>query len=132
MRKNYVSRSGMHQINDRASLNIKTGTDGRINLRNNHDVAAIEYPKVARLIQFMRDLLHDREGFGNHSFGRRIFVRHFKQLQCQTEAFPIPRLGDVTALFEAQQHPKDFGYSAMQASSDLAFREARGVVCEEF
>src|SRR6202163_2432053 len=57
MRKNYVPSSGMHQINNRASLNIKTGTDGRINLRNNHDVAAIEYPKVARLIQFMRYLL---------------------------------------------------------------------------
>jgi hypothetical protein len=80
----------------------------------------------------MRDLLHDREGFCNHALGRRIFVRHFKQLQCQTEAFPIPRLGDVTALFEAQQHPKDFGYSTMQATSDLAFREARGVVGKEF
>jgi hypothetical protein len=77
-------------------------------------------------------LLHDREGFGNHPLGRRIFVRQLKQPQCQTEAFPIPRLGDVTALFEAQQHPKDFGYSAIQATGDLAFRESRGVVGKEF
>src|ERR1700730_5150625 len=42
MRKNYVPSSGMHQINNRASLNIKAGTDGRIHLRNNHDGAAIE------------------------------------------------------------------------------------------
>src|SRR5713226_10393934 len=132
MRKNYVPSSGVHKIDDRASLNIEAGTDGRIDLRNNHDVAAIEYPKVARLIKFVRSLLHDREGFGNHPLGRRIFVRQLKQPQCQTEAFPLPRLGDVTALFEAQQHPKDFGYSTMQATGDLAFRESRGAVGKEF
>ena len=102
MRKNYVPCSGVHKINDGAGLNIKAGTDGRIDLRNNHDVAAIEYAKVARLIQFMRNLLHDREGFGDHPLGRRIFVRQLKQPQCQTVSFPIPRLGDVTAFFEAQ------------------------------
>lgn len=132
MRKNYVPGSGVHKIDDRASLNIKAGTDGRIDLRNNHDVAAIEYAKVTRLIKLVRSLLHDREGFGNHPLGRRIFVRQLKQPQCQTEAFPIPRLGDVTALFEAQQHPKDFGYSTIQATGDLAFRESRGVVGKEF
>jgi hypothetical protein len=132
MRKNYVPSSGVHKIDDRASLNIEAGADGRIDLRNNHDVAAIEYAKVARLIKFMRSLLHDREGFGNHPLGRRIFVRQLKQSQCQTEAFSIPRLGDVTALLEAQQHPKDLGYSAMQATGDLAFRESRGVVSKEF
>src|ERR1700756_2770584 len=126
MGKNYVPSSRMHKIDDSASLNIKAGTDGRIDLRNNHDVAAIEYPKVARLIKFVRSLLHDRESFGNHPLGRRIFVRQLKQSQCQTEAFPIPRLGDVTALFEAQQDPKDLGYSAMQATGDLAFGESRG------
>jgi hypothetical protein len=95
-------------------------------------VAAIEYAKVARLIKFVRSLLHDREGFGNHALGRRIFVRQLKQPQCQTEPFPISRLGDVTALFEAHQHPKDFGYSTIQATGDLAFRESRGVVGKEF
>src|SRR6202158_2044204 len=69
MRKNYVPGSGVHKIDDRASLNIKAGTDGRIDLRNNHDVAAIEDAKVARLIEFMRSLLHDREGFGNPQLG---------------------------------------------------------------
>ena len=132
MRKNYVPSSGVHKIDDRASLNIEAGADGRIDLRKNHDVAAIEHAKVARLIKFMRSLLHDREGFGNHPLGRRIFVRQLKQPQCQAVAFPIPRLGDVTALFEAQQHPKDLGYSAMQATGDLAFRESRGVVGKEF
>jgi hypothetical protein len=132
MRKNYVPSCGVHKIDERASLNIKTGTDGRIDLRNNHDVAAIEYAKVAGLVKFMRSLLHDREGFGNHPLGWRIFVRQLKKPQCQTEAFPIPRLRDVTALFEAQQHPKDFGYSTIQATGDLAFRESRGVVGKEF
>jgi hypothetical protein len=131
MRKDHVPSSGVHKIDDRASLNIKAGTDGRIDLRNDHDVAAIEYAKVARLIKFMRSLLHDREGLGNHSLGWWIFVRQFKQPQCQTEAFPIPRLGDVTALFEAHQHPKDFGNSTIQATGDLAFRKPRGVVGKE-
>src|ERR1700682_4105178 len=111
MRKNYVPSSRVHKIDDRASLNIKAGTDGRIDLRNDHDVAAIEYAKVARLIKF---------------------VHQFKQPQWQTVAFPVPRLGDVTALFEAHQHPKDFGYSTIQATGDLAFRESRGVVGKEF
>jgi hypothetical protein len=132
MRKNYVPSSRVHKIDDRASLNIKAGTDGRIDLRNNHDVAAIEYAKVARLIKFVRSLLHDREGFGNHPLGRRIFVCQLKQPQCQTEAFPISRLGDVTTLFEAHQHPKDFGYSTIQATGDLALRESRRVVGKEF
>jgi hypothetical protein len=132
MRKDYVPGSRVHKIDDRASLNIKAGTDRRIDLRNNHDVAAIEYAKVARLIEFVRSLLHDRESFGNHPLGRRIFVRQLKQPQCQTVAFPIPRLGDVTALFKAHQHPKDFGYSTIQATGDLAFRESRGVVGKEF
>src|SRR5258708_17991674 len=122
MRKNYVPSSRMHKIANRATLNITAATDGRIDLRNNHDVAAIEYPKVARLIKFVRSLLHDRESFGNHPLGRRIFVRQLKQPQCQTVAFPIPRLGDVTALFEAHQHPKHFRYSTIQATGDLAFR----------
>src|ERR1700676_1709734 len=107
-------------------------SDFRSLMRKNYDVATIEYAKVARLIKFVRSLLHDREGFGNHPLGRRIFVRQLKQPQCQTEAFPVPRLGDVTALFEAQQHPKDFGYSTIQATRDLAFRESRGVVGKEF
>ncbi len=132
MSKNYMASSRVHKIDDRASFDIKAGTDGRIDLRNNHDVAAIEYAEVARLIKFVRSLLHDRKGFGNHPLGRRIFVRQLKKPQCQTVAFPIPRLGDVTALFEAQKHPKDFGYSTMQATGDRAFREPRGVVGKEF
>jgi hypothetical protein len=132
MRKNYVPSSGVHKIDDRASLNIEAGTDGGIDLRNNHDVAAIEYAKVARLIKFVRSLLHYREGFGNHPLGRRIIVRQLKQPQCQTEALPIPRLGDVTALFEAYQHPKDLGYRTTQATGDFAFRESCGLVGKEF
>src|SRR6267142_415780 len=132
MGKNYVPSRGVHKIDDGARLNIKAGTDRRIDLRNNHDVAAIKYSEVARLIKLVRSLLHDREGFGNQPLRRRIFVRQLKHPQCQTEAFRISRLGNVTALFEARQHPKDFRYRTIQATGDLAFRESLGVVGKEF
>ena len=46
-----------------------------------------------------------------------------KQTEREAIALLIRRLGYISALLQAEQHPKNLGDSAVQASRDLAYRE---------
>jgi hypothetical protein len=52
----------------------------RVNLRNNHNLSSLKHAQMARLVYFMRDLLHDWQGLGDHVFGWKMFPSQLKQL----------------------------------------------------
>jgi hypothetical protein len=79
MRKYHMPSSRMHQIDDSSRSNVETRTDVRVNLRNNHNLCTFKHSQVARLVYFMRDLLHDWQGLGYHALGGRMFLSELKQ-----------------------------------------------------
>jgi hypothetical protein len=57
MREDYMPGRRVHQIDDHSGSNVETGTDGRVNLRNNHNLSTFRHSQMARLVYLMCDLL---------------------------------------------------------------------------
>jgi hypothetical protein len=70
-------------------------------------------------------LLHERPGLGDETFERRMPVRELKKLQRHLEAFVRRGLRNISALFQAHEHPEDFSDTPPKPSRSLADRQAR-------
>jgi hypothetical protein len=82
MCEDYVPGRRVHQIDDHSGSNVETGTDGRVNLRNNHNLSTFRHSQMARLVYLMCDLLHDWQGLDDHAFGWRMLLGQLEQPSC--------------------------------------------------
>src|ERR1700757_1120736 len=76
--QDHVACSSMHEIHNGTSLNVETGADGGIHLRDNHDLSPVEYAQMTGLTKFVSSLLHYRQSLHSHAFDRRM-------LECELE-----------------------------------------------
>ena len=81
-----MSRSRVHQVDFRADLDVETCGLRRIDLSQNNDVASVEHSQMARLPQLVGEPVHDWGRFGDHAFGRWMFLPQTKQSQRQVIA----------------------------------------------
>src|ERR1044071_5268382 len=63
VRQDDMTSSSMHEVHNRSSLDEEARTYWGIHLRDNHDLLPIEHAQMTRLVKFMSNLLHDRQGF---------------------------------------------------------------------
>jgi hypothetical protein len=125
VRQDDVSRSGVHQVDLRAHLHIEARRFGRIHLRQDHDVSAIQHAQMARLPQLVRQLMHRGQRLHHQPLGRRMLLRQAKQAQRQVIALVILRLSQVAALFQTQNHAEDLRYRPLQPPCRFTHRKAR-------
>ncbi len=133
MREDNVAGGSVHEVDNRASFDIKAWADGRVGLGNDDDLSAFEHAKVAGLIELVNHILHNRQRLGDETFGGRVFQRHAKDLEGQAKAVVII-IGpsNVTALLQADEHAEDLGDGAVEAAGNVALGQAGWLMSEKF
>ena len=124
--------AAMHQVDLGANLDVEAGGFGRVDLRENDDVAAVEHAKMAGLPEFVSEPMHDGQCFGDDALGGRVLLTETEQTEGQMVALLVRRLREVAPLFEAEQHAEDLGDGAVEPSRYFAYGQARWGAGKEF
>jgi hypothetical protein len=75
MSKYGVARSCVHQIYNSTWLDVKAVVQRRIDLRDDHDVPAVQDAQVARLSDLVSQALHNWQRLRDQALRRRVLLR---------------------------------------------------------